>query len=143
MPKNQVPSELHDNQDLVTVTQSDDVVTVTKTSDGSFYGSYMGDDAINADGSYECPVIIDINTGEASAVGATILATADNGSYTEYSATVDATRAEKYSEIYGVGAGHVLYPFNVSDVELRGNPTVTITLNGKTTTLSIDYVPYS
>ncbi len=138
VPKNQVPSELEDNQDNVTVSQSDSDVTVRQNVRYPAV-SYSGDEAIDVEGYFDGGqvAIIDINTGEPSAVGVTL--EVKSGGSTTYLVTVDETRAANYRSLYGIGDGHVLMP-----VEISGDETaydVTITSGGKTANLTLTYVP--
>lgn len=139
VPKNQVPSELVDNQDNVTVSQSDSDVTVRQIM--LYPGeSYDGDDAINVDGYFDSGgifCVLDINTGEESAVGTTIDVEKDGSTY--YLVTVDETRAANYRSLYGVGDGHLLIPIRMSGSEDVYD--VTITSGGKTASLTLTYVP--
>lgn len=139
VPKNQVPSELVDNQDNIVVTQ--DGSNVTARQQMRYPAEpYDGDEAIESNGYFEMvrqPFIVDINTGEPSAVGVTL--ELKQGGSTVYSVTVDETRVANYRSLYGVGDGHVLMP-----VEMTGDePTaydVTITSGGKTASLTLTYV---
>ena len=138
VPKNQVPSELEDNQDNVTVSQSDSDVTVRQNVRYPAV-SYSGDEAIDVEGYFDGGqvAIIDINTGEPSAVGVTL--EVKSGGSTTYLVTVDETRAANYRSLYGIGDGHVLMPVEIGDDETAYD--VTITSGGKTANLTLTYVP--
>lgn len=138
VPKNQVPSELEDNQDNVTVSQSDSDVTVRQNLRYPAE-NYAGDEAIDVEGYFDGGqvAIIDINTGEPSAVGATL--EVKSGGSTTYLVTVDETRAANYRSLYGVGDGHVLMPVEIGNDETAYD--VTITSGGKTANLTLTYVP--
>lgn len=102
--------------------------------------AYNGDEAIESNGYFETtrqPFIVDINTGEPSAVGVTLELKLDGS--TVYSVTVDETRVANYRSLYGVGDGHVLMPVEFRDVDSPYE--VTITSGGKTANLTLTYVP--
>lgn len=122
----------------MTVSQSDSDVTVRQNMRYPAE-QYTGDEAINVEGYFDGGqvAIIDINTGETSAVGVTL--EVKSGGSTTYLVTVDETRAANYSSLYGIGDGHVLMP-----VEISGDETaydVTITSGGKTANLTLTYIP--